>query len=126
MSQGSDSETADDDRDGPWYLGKARDEFNKRQRGEAPADSADDDPVQASVLRYLLKFCYLIASLFSGLGIARPLRTNAMVNSDPMITTMPQQGEIGVTMTLTNSWKRCSWWCFASWCLLCFSYVGDG
>ncbi|KAI0062446.1 HCP-like protein [Artomyces pyxidatus] len=31
--------------DGPWYLGKARDEFNRRQRGrEAPGD--DDDPVE--------------------------------------------------------------------------------
>lgn len=30
--------------DGPWYMGKAREEFNRRMRAGAPGD--DEDPVQ--------------------------------------------------------------------------------
>lgn len=41
QAHGSDNEIQDD---GPWYLGKAKDEFNRRQRGEA--NGAEDDPVQ--------------------------------------------------------------------------------
>ena len=37
----------DDHDDGPWYLGRARDEFNKRQRGqEMNRIDQEDDPVQ--------------------------------------------------------------------------------
>ncbi|KAJ7076842.1 hypothetical protein B0H15DRAFT_892952 [Mycena belliarum] len=33
-----------DEEDGPWYMGKARDEFRKRKSSEAPRE--EDDPVQ--------------------------------------------------------------------------------
>ncbi|THH20211.1 hypothetical protein EUX98_g8629 [Antrodiella citrinella] len=43
----AENEVEDDERDGPWYLGKAKDEFNKRQRGQTVGEIAeDDDPVQ--------------------------------------------------------------------------------
>lgn len=38
--------------DGPWYMGKARDEFNRRMRDAAvPGD--DEDPVQVYNLQML-------------------------------------------------------------------------
>ena len=41
------------DDDGPWYMGKARDEFNRRMR-DAAAPSDDEDPVQVTqpIFRY--------------------------------------------------------------------------
>lgn len=33
--------------DGPWYMGKARDEFNRRMR-DAAAPGDDEDPVQVT------------------------------------------------------------------------------
>ncbi|TCD60621.1 ERAD-associated protein [Steccherinum ochraceum] len=41
-AHGSDGEVQDDS---PWYLGKARDEFNRRQQREE-VDGSEDDPVQ--------------------------------------------------------------------------------
>lgn len=49
----------DEDQDGSWYIGKARDDFNRRQRGPdqgAPINDHDDDPVQVSFLEYTNKF----------------------------------------------------------------------
>lgn len=41
--------------DGPWYMGKARDEFNRRMR-DAAAPGDDEDPVQ---VRNLSIYIYL-------------------------------------------------------------------
>ena len=38
--------------DGPWYMGKARDEFNRRMR-DAGAPGDDEDPVQVRQLIFL-------------------------------------------------------------------------
>jgi hypothetical protein len=46
---GSTPEAAEDhlvEDDGPWYMGKAREEFNRRMR-DAAAPGDDEDPVQA-------------------------------------------------------------------------------
>ncbi len=43
--------------DGPWYMGKARDQFNRRMRDAAvPGD--DEDPVQVHDLSGSLSFPY--------------------------------------------------------------------
>src|SRR5258708_23542514 len=43
--------------DGPWYMGKARDQFNRRMRDAAvPGD--DEDPVQVHDLSGCLSFPY--------------------------------------------------------------------
>lgn len=42
--------------DGPWYIGRARDEFNRRRRGQA-APGDDDDPVQVSSCIFLNATC---------------------------------------------------------------------
>ena len=51
----SEDDYSTDGEDGQWYLGRARDEFNRRKKGQAPgkdvragagAVGADDDPVQ--------------------------------------------------------------------------------
>jgi SEL1 protein len=48
VTAGSALEVDDDhtfEDDGPWYMGKARDEFNRRMRGAGvPGD--DEDPIQ--------------------------------------------------------------------------------
>ena len=43
---------ADEYEEGPWYFGKAREEFNKRKKGGQNVDRVrqdDDDPVQVRV-----------------------------------------------------------------------------
>ncbi|KAH7915088.1 hypothetical protein BJ138DRAFT_1078221 [Hygrophoropsis aurantiaca] len=39
-------EEVEDDADGPWYLGKAREEFHKRKQNVRPRGDEEDDPVQ--------------------------------------------------------------------------------
>ena len=41
--------------DGPWYMGKAREEFNRRMR-DAAAPGDDEDPVQVRNTRLSLRF----------------------------------------------------------------------
>lgn len=40
-----------EDEDGPWYLGKAKEEFYKRRAGQQPPvpPSGDEDPIQVRV-----------------------------------------------------------------------------
>jgi hypothetical protein len=35
-----------EEEDGPWYLGKAKEEFRKRRGGQAPPNRGEDDPIQ--------------------------------------------------------------------------------
>ena len=53
-TEGSAPETDEDlvDDDGPWYMGKAREEFNRRMR-DAAAPGDDEDPVQVCNLSQL-------------------------------------------------------------------------
>lgn len=41
------------DDDGPWYMGKAREEFNRRMR-DAAAPGDDEDPVQVYINLFIL------------------------------------------------------------------------
>ena len=47
-AQEEDDYTLDIDDDGHWYMGRARDDFNRRRR-EADAIDGDDDPIQVHV-----------------------------------------------------------------------------
>lgn len=35
-----------DDEEGPWYLGKAREEFDRRKNDQARGHGDDEDPIQ--------------------------------------------------------------------------------
>lgn len=56
-AQSEDSYHAEEE-DGPWYPGRAREEFDRRRRGQDQADiNEDDDPVLVSELDMcLLRF----------------------------------------------------------------------
>ena len=46
------------DEDGSWYIGKARDEYNRRRRGQDVGSvNNDDDPVQVSVMTFTADCC---------------------------------------------------------------------
>ena len=82
--------TEDDYDDGPWYLGRAKDEFNQRRRGRNVGQiDQEDDPVQVGYLpedpayRYSMLDC-------SGLEIEETQKTNAMEILVPKTTsTLP-------------------------------------
>jgi hypothetical protein len=64
MDPGDESGIVDED-DGPWYLGKAKEEFNKRRRSLSVAKAEEEeDPIQVCLHIYSssVTYCFIIRS----------------------------------------------------------------
>ena len=97
-AQSADEEPYTEEEDGPWYPGRAKEEFNRRRRGQnAEAASEEDDPVQVG---WALPLNSSANSCLSGQGTDDMLRTNAREILDQKITSM------GLCVADTGAKKR--------------------
>ena len=74
--------------EGPWYLGKARDEFNRRRRGHDQERAAQDeeDPVQVRSLSQPYVLLHLLILFPSGLASVVKPRPTETATSVPKTT----------------------------------------
>lgn len=100
LEQSSPAEKADyvdEYEDGPWYLGKARDEFNRRRRGQDVGQlGQEDDPVQVICLRSVSVAADIMSTSghdredmlkMIGMVISVPKTTSRELRADGMVPT---------------------------------------
>lgn len=105
-------ELEDDFRDDDsWYIGKAREEFHRRRRGEARRE-AEEDPVQVCRMHFgpIVSADYLHLH-FSGQGTGGTPTMSGTVTLDRKTTLMRRCGaDTGAKRLRTSLRRRCCLW----------------
>jgi hypothetical protein len=109
LANGDNGAAVDDiEDDGPWYLGKAKEEY-KRKRGQDTSRPRDDeDPIQVHFLFCYILLCPVLKAFYnSGQGTNATPSKNETAISDPKITLKALcEVDTAVRRRLTNSAKQ--------------------
>lgn len=102
-----------EEEDGPWYLGKAKEEFHKRRSQPVLSRREEEDPIQVCSPDLMLSM-YLMTIVPSGREIVEMLNKNEIPTSAQKITSMARcDPPIAKRRNSMNSRRPCSLFSFA-------------